>query len=264
LALVERCRRWQSGDFKFYTGEDVSYEEGFSPIRVEEVVPPAAVVSDEAARAAAAEEEAATTAAAVMVAETELTGIETEPLEEPPTREEETEEADEASELSRLQAALRVANDRLADAPGWVARLAPTLIIVVLAVLVVWRPNFVVYPLFWLETERLELEKQRRTSVYQKIDRAAKTFFLLEGRFPDDLHTLVTRGLLSPDDIVGAGGRVLGYEPGDRGYVIRAGATDGTDPGVSKTEAIAGDFYLDPEFVIQPPDQGPTPLVLLD
>ena len=150
------------------------------------------------------------------------------------------------------------------EAPDWVARVAPILVLLLLLTAVVWRPNSLVYPFFWLETERLELEKQRRTSVYQKIDRAAKTFFLLEGRFPDDLHSLVGRGLLAAEDVVGAGGRVLGYLPGDRGYVIRPGAADGTDPGVSRNEAIAGNFFLDPEFVIQPPDRGPAPLVLLD
>ena len=149
-------------------------------------------------------------------------------------------------------------------APDWVARVAPVLVMLSLAVVVVWRPNSLVYPFFWLEPDRLELEKQRRLSVYSKIDRGAKTFFLLEGRFPDDLHSLVTRGLLAPEDIVGSGGRTLSYLPGDRGYVIRPGSDDGTDPGISNSEAIAGNFFLDPEFVIQTPDRGPPPLVLLD
>ena len=127
-----------------------------------------------------------------------------------------------------------------------------------------WRPNSLIYPFFWLEPDRLELEKQRRASVYLKIDRAAKTFFLLEGRFPDDLHALVSRGLLGPEDVVGPGGRILSYMPGDRGYVVRPGTTDGTDAGVTNVEAISGDFFLDPEFSIHLPDRGPAPLVLLD
>jgi len=152
----------------------------------------------------------------------------------------------------------------LAVVPDRVAQVAPLLVMLALAVVVVWRPNSLVYPFFWLEPERLELEKLRRSSVYMKIDRAAKTFFLLEGRFPDQLHNLVARGLLGPEDVVGSSGRTLSYLPSDRGYIIRPGATDGTDPGVSKIEAIAGDFFLDPEFAIHLPDRGPPPLVLLD
>lgn len=174
------------------------------------------------------------------------------------------EPADGADAADEADSAAAGASPWWTEAPDWVARVAPLLVLLVLLTAVVWRPNFLVYPFFWLEPERLELETQRRTSVYQKIDRAAKTFFLLEGRFPDDLHSLVGRGLLGPGDVVGVGGRVLGYLPGDRGYVIRPGAADGTDPGVSKNEAIAGNFFLDPEFVIQPPDRGPAPLVLLD
>ncbi|MFL6196155.1 MAG: DUF4388 domain-containing protein, partial [Thermoanaerobaculia bacterium] len=49
--LLEVLLRWSQGDFKFYSGDEVSYEEGFSPISVEELLiyaapaqaPPAAV-----------------------------------------------------------------------------------------------------------------------------------------------------------------------------------------------------------------------------
>jgi hypothetical protein len=36
--LVEQLLRWQEGDFKFYSGEEVSYEEAFVPITVEELL----------------------------------------------------------------------------------------------------------------------------------------------------------------------------------------------------------------------------------
>src|SRR3954466_5053719 len=36
--LLEQLLRWSQGDFKFYSGDEVSYEEGFVPISVEELL----------------------------------------------------------------------------------------------------------------------------------------------------------------------------------------------------------------------------------
>src|SRR5436305_8066721 len=36
--LLEQLLRWSEGDFKFYSGDEVSYEEGFNPIAVEELL----------------------------------------------------------------------------------------------------------------------------------------------------------------------------------------------------------------------------------
>src|SRR6185295_6808174 len=36
--LLEQLLRWSQGDFKFYSGDEVSYEEGFAPIPVEELL----------------------------------------------------------------------------------------------------------------------------------------------------------------------------------------------------------------------------------
>src|SRR3954469_20326516 len=36
--LLEQLLRWNQGDFKFYSGDEVSYEEGFDPISVEELL----------------------------------------------------------------------------------------------------------------------------------------------------------------------------------------------------------------------------------
>lgn len=37
ISLVSRCSAWDRGDYKFYAGEEVSYEEGFESISVTEV-----------------------------------------------------------------------------------------------------------------------------------------------------------------------------------------------------------------------------------
>ncbi|HEY7213344.1 MAG TPA: DUF4388 domain-containing protein, partial [Thermoanaerobaculia bacterium] len=36
--LIEQLLRWNQGDFKFYSGDEVSYEDGFVPIPVEELL----------------------------------------------------------------------------------------------------------------------------------------------------------------------------------------------------------------------------------
>src|SRR3954453_24182050 len=36
--LLEQLLRWNEGDFKFYSGDEVSFEEGFDPISVEELL----------------------------------------------------------------------------------------------------------------------------------------------------------------------------------------------------------------------------------
>lgn len=38
LALLRRLLRWRQGDFKFYSGDEVSFEEGFAPITVEDLL----------------------------------------------------------------------------------------------------------------------------------------------------------------------------------------------------------------------------------
>jgi hypothetical protein len=265
LVLIQRIKTWDDGEFKFYVGDEVSYEEGFEPIRMTEVLDETSLMVEDLPDPG---DSASASIADAQVAEPSVpapadlafdeddggaAGAEAFAVEEEP------EPDDSLGEAVRRRAVAW-----LDSAPEWVAQVAPLLVILALTVVVVWRPNSLIYPFFWLESDRLELEKQRRTSVYMKIDRAARTFFLLEGRFPDDLHTLVSRGLLGPKDVVGSGGRILSYLPGDRGYVIRPGSADGTDPGVSKIEAIAGDFFLDPEFTIHLPDRGPAPLILLD
>ena len=259
--LLGHCGDWKTGDYEFYEGDEVSCERGFEAIPVGEVVDlgvhgtvlPAGGGGVEPVAPAAAEI-AEAPAGPVESAEGSA-GVEHQPV---------YPHEESASLKVGFEALFERLSLGLDDARQWVTWLVPSLVVLVLLAVVLLRPNALVYPLFWLEPQRLEFEKQRRGSAYLKIDRAAKTFFLLEGRFPDDLHTLVARGLLANHDIVGSRGRILQYVPDDRGYVIRSAVADGTDPGVKKTEAIVGDFFLDPEFVILAPPRDTMPLVLLD
>lgn len=260
VVLVRRSCSWDRGTFKFYEGDEVSYEEGFEPVRVEEVVSAEGHIAEGALDES---EVLVQSGLGELEGPVDDLGSDSGVVVESDSRPVSPYGAPQAGArgLGGLRGRLLHGLD---DAAGWLTWLVPSLVALILAGVVLLGPNLLVYPFFWLEPERLEFEKQRRSSVYLKIDRAAKTFFLLEGRFPDDLHALVARGLLSNRDIVGSRGRILAYLPGDRGYVIKSAVMDGTDPGVIKTEAIAGDFFLDPEFVILAPQTESIPLVLLD
>ncbi len=274
--LVRRSCSWTSGEYKFFAGDEVSSEEGLEPIRIEEVcapsVEPAAELSFERADVVAEpppppEPVSADPARAMPAEDTwvEIGG----PLPSPPDTDleivalpwEKAAIGGDGLELRQVERKRVPLIDRLRRSLWWVL---PAAAAGLLLAVVLWRPNLVFYPGFWLEPQRLAFEQQTRASEYQKIDRAAKTFFLLEGRFPEDLHTLVARELLSPRDVVGPGGKVLTYVPGDRGYMILPAVMDGTDPGVNEPEAIAGDFFLDPEYVVRAPERSAAPLVLLD
>jgi hypothetical protein len=264
VSLVETSCSWQRGEFRFFPGDEVSREDDFDPIELgpsglagpTQVIEPAHALErqpDEVAESPPLE--------SAQVPEPSAR----QPAGRPSTPREASvpDDATFEIELSRRDVRERLL-DLIDRAPDWIGWALPTFAVVLLATVVLWGPNLLVYPVFWLEPERLAFEQQRRASVYLKIDRAARTFFLLEGRFPDDLHTLVARGLLRSGDIVGAKGHLLRYAPGDRGYVIRSAVRDGTDAGVNEPEAIAGDFFLDPEYVVLAPQTDTPPLVLLD
>ena len=65
----------------------------------------------------------------------------------------------------------------------------------------VFRPAAFLLPFPWQEREREALAQDLRSSQYLKIDQAAKTWFLLEGRFPANLGDLVKAGLLARTDL---------------------------------------------------------------
>jgi len=145
--------------------------------------------------------------------------------------------------------------------------LALVLVALVLVVLLV-APGGLLTPFPWLGTERAALLEGRDTALRLKIDEAAKTFFLVEGRFPDSLNELVARNLLDPFDVVDAQGHTLAYDALDGTYEVRSiGESEVTAAaGGATREGINGNFLLDPEFVQSRAGQlrAEAPLVLLD
>jgi hypothetical protein len=140
---------------------------------------------------------------------------------------------------------------------------AAVLAALTLAVLVL-APGAVVIPFPWQGEERLALAREQRASLYLKIDRAAKTWFLLEGRFPERLSQLVEAGFLSPRDLRDPQEHPLQYSATGESYTLQPILDGGPVEGAETSEAITGNFLLDPDFLAVPAESAAQPLVLLD
>lgn len=170
------------------------------------------------------------------------------------------------------QAAPTVARRRaFSDPVRWIAGGLALALAVGLAAVLLRSPESLLLPFPWQEGERSALVSAQLAAESIKIDRAAKTFFLLEGRFPDSLDRLVALGLLDGGELAGPGGRRIVYTAGEESYTlatpdgIDASATEaeGANEVAGATEAITGNFLLDPDF-LAPAASAESPLVLLD
>jgi hypothetical protein len=143
-------------------------------------------------------------------------------------------------------------------APAVGAALAAVLLLAVLLA-----PVSFLLPFPWQGQDRVALVEVQRLADHLAVDRAAKTFFLLEGRFPESLDRLAELALLDPEDLVDPSGRPLVLDPRADSYEIRPRGDDGDE--LARTEAITGNFLLEPDFLglASTPDEEP-PLVLLD
>ncbi len=125
------------------------------------------------------------------------------------------------------------------------------------------QPSRLLLPFPWQGGLRATLVEQLRSAGYLKVERAAKTFFLLEGRFPDSLSELVEQRLLNPEDLTDPEGQLLAYSALPSSYLIQPQGDGELPPSSSRVETVIGDFLLDPEFVVPELAEVP-PLVLLD
>lgn len=155
-----------------------------------------------------------------------------------------------------------------ASVAGPVAAALGLLAAALLALTLAAGPVAFVLPFPWLEGTRASLHATRDSARLLELDLAAKTFFLLRGRFPDGLDELLELGLLEERDLVDARGRRLALEPREGSYVLRPlvpVAPDG-DAQEAFREGIAGNFLLDPEFLPRAGArrEAEAPLVLLD
>jgi uncharacterized protein DUF4388 len=318
-SLIEQLLRWQEGDFKFYSGEEVSYEESFVPITVEELLLNAGAGAGRPAAAGTPGSASTGSAASTVSGPGErpaprpaapgspppLRAVP--PLEPAPgtsrgpaPKAPPTPKAAPAPPAPIPRSAAPMprpvavpppapASAKPAAAPAPAASTAPPAfrrmrveqvavplshrrvaralaflpVVLLIAVLLV-EPGLLFLPFPWEEGQRQSLAQEQRSALYLKIDRAAKTFYLSEARFPERLAQLQQLGLLGGGDLYDSQGHALRYSSRPEGYTVQPVDRRGKPiAGAETTEAVTGNFLLDNEFITVSPDTQ-APLVLLD
>jgi hypothetical protein len=278
--LIEQLLRWDQGDFKFYSGEEVSYEEAFVPITVEELLLNAGAAAGPArerqpapvAKPAAPVPlrvvppvEPAVPVRAAAAPSPQRVGEPVpvrRPAEVPPA----VIAPPPAAEPSTPAAFRRMKVEELAVPLSYrtVTRVLALLAGVLLVLFLLLAPGFLLLPFPWEEAQRQGMVQEQRSALYLKIDRAAKTFFLLEDRFPERLSQLQQLHLLSGSDLRDPQGYELRYSSQAGGYRVQPYDAKGAKiVGAEVTDAVTGNFLLDSEFISVSPDTQ-APLVLLD
>lgn len=272
--LLAALLRWDKGEFKFYGGDEVPYEEGFVPITVEEVlvagaprrapgpVPVPPIPSAPGPRPVPS-------GPAPILSVPSLDGPAQPAASRPGLRVVRREgmpvDRPAAAEEPATTGPYRKMTVEAAETPRAVVPIAAAAILATLTLLLLFlAPSAVVVPFPWQEEERAALAREQRASLYLKIDRAAKTWFLLEGRFPERLSQLVDAGFLAPADLSDPFGRPLEYSATEESYTLQPLVDGKPLAGEETSEAITGNFLLDPGFLALPTESSTQPLVLLD
>jgi len=141
------------------------------------------------------------------------------------------------------------------------AHLLALLVLAAAGAALVRSPAGFLLPFPWQEGERGAEAAVRFEATALRIDRAAKTWFLLEGGFPESLGRLLAPGLLGGGDLTAPDGRPYAYASGADAYRLRPAET-AEEAGYG--EAISGNFLLDPDFQTAAGAGQVPPLVLLD
>jgi hypothetical protein len=110
--------------------------------------------------------------------------------------------------------------------------------------------------------EREAFERLRRLERFGSIDRAARTFHLLEGRYPVGLEELVARDLLPRRATTDPRGGELMLRADTDSYQIVLATSPAGSGGLR--EGVYGDFLLDRRLFEDLGEEGGVPLVLVD
>jgi hypothetical protein len=274
--LLEQLLRWDKGDFKFYSGDEVPFEEGFVPIAVDELLyqvaekaagpRPAPVAAPRPSTAPAQPPGSQAPAAPEAVPSPSqirptLRVVRREG--EPPAGSVRTVPVYTEGEATGPFRKMKVETPAVAPQPLLPKILAAALVLMIAAVLIT-RPEALILPFPWQTKERADLAQDQRASLYLKIDRAAKTYYLLEGHFPPSLAVLEKERLLAGSDLHDPQKHPFRYSFTEESYNLQPMQGDKPIPGTETSEAITGNFFLDPEFLTVPVESTAPPLVLLD
>jgi hypothetical protein len=146
----------------------------------------------------------------------------------------------------------------------WPSRLMGLGLGAAIVFMLIYQPSRILFPFPWQGSLREAYQKERRALIHYKIDQAATTFFLLNGRYPDELANLHTEGLLAAQDLVDPSGRSLTLSSAAASFVVEVDNGEEDEAIGSLTSTIAGNFLLDPEYAGTPEASLEPPLVLLD
>ncbi len=125
-------------------------------------------------------------------------------------------------------------------------------------------PAALFFPAPGSTSDREAYERLCRVARYGAIDRAARTFHLLEGRYPAALDELVLRGLLAADARRDPRGSRFDYRPGQDEYEIVPTLEVGGEASSGTREGVFGDFLLDHALFQGLERESGIPIVLID
>lgn len=149
----------------------------------------------------------------------------------------------------------------------WIGRLIAACALVATALLFTLyalRFGALALPYPWMRDDRAAFERQQRVARALAIDRGARTFFLLEGHYPDRLEELVGRRILRPRQLMDPSGHPYRYRADAVSYLLETVDPESGTLGTATSESIAGDFAVDPEFFGGLREDDGIPLILLD
>jgi len=148
----------------------------------------------------------------------------------------------------------------------WVGTSLAVLLLLLLGLVLLRRPASFLQPLPGQENQRSTVERRLRQALFLKIDRATRSYFLMEAHYPDALQEMVGFGLLETSDLQDPAGHALRYVPDTesyQSYEIQVLVKEKPLDGLGTKQATDGDFLLDPKFIALDADTE-HPLFLLD
>lgn len=150
----------------------------------------------------------------------------------------------------------------LGDRPAALARALPVVAAVAAIWIVLAAPGALLFPAPGQGDLRAAFERTRRLSRFSLIDRGARTYHLLEGRYPGSIAELVERGLLPRRALGKLDGQRYEYRPRSEEYEILLHSDVESAGGLR--EGVFGDFLLDRSLFADLERDTGVPIVLID
>ncbi len=318
--LCRQALAWTQGDYKFYQGEEVSYEEGVEPLSPEELlvrvsrdldlellpggVPPGDAIYRRSKDPAAAEgpaaagglgeldqeafaafklidgrrslEELAADSGlspfrmAYLLSRWERAGMversKRPPAPRPPAPKLPVKPSPKPkpSRLSGWWAARGAGKAKpQPEATPWPGRILGLAFAALFIASFLVDPSRVLLPFPWQRGLLETLERERASAALSRLRQANSAYFLLHGRFAEELSDLAASRLLAAADLEDENGRSLAYSATAASYVVRTSPLSESEQETVLQETIRGNFLLDPELE-QPTVSRRPLLVLLD